>query len=553
MGCGGSKQCADTRSETLAHEAITSTSLPSKTEASLEATQQDVQVDESPQQQDSLAEDLLKLHGGILEKLAALGKHQHPGSDTVAAVAPEEDDRVPMRNRGVSLRFLMTIAEELRHLKRFDYDAGQFLNGGHTTDSMTDWREFSRARDPLCGKSCCLHTGTSFVETCIAAGITHDVFEQPFFGTMNTFVSYTWRGEGITLVNLIEAVRATLEEDNEAFDPSDCYMFVDVLVCAQHRGTRPKSMTCPNATDVAKFKEVIVNCQRLLLCCAPIGKPKVLSRVWCLFEIMSAIESGCQVLVALSAVDQRALADLLEDDFDNILKLFSGINSESAEATIKSDYDMVRNWILKALGPQGFAKLDETVADGLRTWLAGAALRLGNAKVDDNERKGRLIKDCAKLLLHLGKLDEAEMQFRNALKIFEKLYGETDLKVTGPWNGIASVLSNRGQHEEAASIQKKCVQIHFEHNDSSSKEAADLIHNLAGELDHLEDYEAAEENYRQAWKIYDENFGPKSSESAATINDLASTLESMKRYDEAEALFVLALEIGETKNGPVGT
>ena len=82
----------------------------------------------------------------ILETLAARGRQRHPDS-TVAVLAPEECDRVPMCERGVTLAFLQRMVVELTRLNRHDADAGQFLNGMHTTSSATDWKEFDRARD----------------------------------------------------------------------------------------------------------------------------------------------------------------------------------------------------------------------------------------------------------------------------------------------------------------------------------------------------------------------------------------------------------------------
>ena len=83
----------------------------------------------------------------ILKTLAARGQQRHPDSNTVAVLAPEEEDRVPMCLRGVTLVFLQRMVAELTKLNRHDADAGQFLNGMHTTSSATDWKEFDRARD----------------------------------------------------------------------------------------------------------------------------------------------------------------------------------------------------------------------------------------------------------------------------------------------------------------------------------------------------------------------------------------------------------------------
>lgn len=104
---------------------------------------------------------------------------------------------------------------------------------------------------------------------------------------MDTFVSYTWRGDGITLANLVTSVEETLVADPLVKYPEKAACFVDVFVCAQHRGVRPKSNSCPNATDVGKFEEVVSACTRLVLYCTPLTKPKALTRVWCLYEIMS--------------------------------------------------------------------------------------------------------------------------------------------------------------------------------------------------------------------------------------------------------------------------
>ena len=111
--------------------------------------------------------------------------------------------------------------------------------------------------------------------------------------------SYAWRGEGITLANLLAAVEEALAADPDVPKQDAVACFVDVFVCAQHRGKRPGSGTCPNATDVGKFEEVIDACPRLVLYATPLMQPKVMTRVWCLFEIMSAMKRGRPVLIAL--------------------------------------------------------------------------------------------------------------------------------------------------------------------------------------------------------------------------------------------------------------
>jgi hypothetical protein len=79
------------------------------------------------------------ISNGLFATLASISNHW--ADDKIAQVAPEEDARLPMLDRGVSLAFLRRIIDELTALGR-DIDAGQWLNGVHTTSSATDWKEF---------------------------------------------------------------------------------------------------------------------------------------------------------------------------------------------------------------------------------------------------------------------------------------------------------------------------------------------------------------------------------------------------------------------------
>lgn len=134
----------------------------------------------------------------VIETLARKSKRTHK-SDTKAAAAPEEVNRVPMLDRGVSITFLRAIVDELQMLasERGDEryavaDSGHFLNGVHTDPGALSIG-FTRARDPFCVKACTLPTGTSFVETCMDVGLTTDFEGKHFFGRITRFLSYAWQ------------------------------------------------------------------------------------------------------------------------------------------------------------------------------------------------------------------------------------------------------------------------------------------------------------------------------------------------------------------------
>jgi hypothetical protein len=119
-----------------------------------------------------------------------------------------------MIKRGVKLVMLRNLLSDLKELERDDINSGQFLNGIHTHDSATDYKEFSRDRDEYSGKACCLHTGLSFVETMMLAGMTKDpVTGEAYFADIDTFVSYTWRGPSASLGALVASVEDALFAD----------------------------------------------------------------------------------------------------------------------------------------------------------------------------------------------------------------------------------------------------------------------------------------------------------------------------------------------------
>ena len=96
--------------------------------------------------------------------------------------------------------------------------------------------------------------------------------------------------------------------------------------------------------------------------------------------------------------------------------------------------------MLEALGPDGFKKMDDLVADGLRAWLAGAALRAAGARAEEDDETSFLLYQCVRLLQHLGKYGEAEIVARRVLALDEKLYGDKSKIVAASLNWLAGIL-----------------------------------------------------------------------------------------------------------------
>ena len=80
----------------------------------------------------------------------------------------------------------------------------------------------------------------------------------------------------------------------------DCALFLDILVCAQHRSIRPDG-TNPNEIDVKKIDEVIRHdCNRTVFYGSPLTQPSAMAHAWCLYEIMATINHRKKCLWALA-------------------------------------------------------------------------------------------------------------------------------------------------------------------------------------------------------------------------------------------------------------
>jgi len=83
-----------------------------------------------------------------------------------------------------------------------------------------------------------------------------------------------------------------------------------------------------------------------------------------------------------------------------------------------------------------------------------------------------------------------------------------------------------------------------------SKEAANLLHNVASYLDDRARYQEAEPLYRHALVIKESVQGPEHPDTASTVHNLAILYWNRGRYEQAEPLFKRALVIKENALGP---
>ena len=144
-----------------------------------------------------------------------------------------------------------------------------------------------------------------------------------------------------------------------------------------------------------------------------------LTRVWCLWELLCAVEGRTKLQVVLSRAQVRAFEDVLVSDFDSIAASLSRVHARQSTAWLQSDRDTIFAAVEAGCG---FTELNATVHSLLRDWLAAAGCGTLD-KVPIRER-GTIVTKVAHLLSDQGRLPEAEPLYLEAVAARRETLGD---------------------------------------------------------------------------------------------------------------------------------
>ena len=206
-------------------------------------------------------------------------------------------------------------------------------------------------------------------------GFTAAADGSPYFAPVTHFVSHAWHASFPQLAATLELYAAGGDGGGaggtgtgSGVPASDAAWFLDIFAINQHV---PPWREDPPMSHGQVLKPAIVDCGRTVLILQPWEKPKSFTRVWCLFEIMSTLEEGATLDVALSASERERFVTTLVDDFDDIMKNISSIDARKAKATVLKDRDSIFRLIENgSFG--GFDALNDAVMGAIRSWLLEA-------------------------------------------------------------------------------------------------------------------------------------------------------------------------------------
>ena len=185
------------------------------------------------------------------------------------------------------------------------------------------------------------------------------------------------------------------------------------------------------------FKTAIASFGHVLAVIDPWDAPVPLTRAWCLWELLCAVEGNTRLEVTLSPAQAAAFATALTDDFDSIAASLSRVDARQSTAWVQSDKDTIFAAVEKGCG---FTQLNATVHGLLRDWLVESG-RAALGKVPKQERgTSALIESLATLLKDQGRLGEAEPLYLEALVARRETLGDRHPDTLGSINNVAILL-----------------------------------------------------------------------------------------------------------------
>jgi hypothetical protein len=122
----------------------------------------------------------------------------------------------------------------------------------------------------------------------------------------------------------------------------DVYYWLDVFAVNQHN--------VHSAAELPKLQNAITASRGMVVVLAPWEKPIALTRIWCLYEILTAMNTGTPVAVQMPPDQQDAFTAELARDFSAIRLRLCEIDSVNAHATQPADLRQIRKQIESTVG-----------------------------------------------------------------------------------------------------------------------------------------------------------------------------------------------------------
>jgi len=168
---------------------------------------------------------------------------------------------------------------------------------------------------------------------------------------------------------------------------------------------------------------------------------------------------------------------------------------------------------------------------------------------EEHPRYAASLNNLAELYRTMGRYDQAEPLYKQALVINKKALGEDHPDYATSLNNLALIFDSMGRYDQAEPLYKRALDIKGNTLGEEHPGYATSLHNLAGLYKSMGRYDQAEPLYKQALDIRKKTVGKEHPNYATSLNNLAALYRSMGRYDQAKLLYKHAAVIWKNTLG----
>lgn len=219
-------------------------------------------------------------------------------------------------------------------------------------------------------------------------------------GLATIMLSYTW---GYAVEDISDGLRQFCK--THQLNPRRTYCWICCLCINQHRvkEAQQQGQVVDFETFKNQFSESVRSIGRVVALMAPWRQPEYIKRVWCTFELFTAVglqDCDCKLMVTMPPRQFDDLKDALLNGsgIDEMWRTLAHLDVRQADASVQQDKDNILKLIENG---SGFHKMNSVVSEYLQEWVVQSceshlAERLQKGDISDA--------DAAQLCLHTGHL-----------------------------------------------------------------------------------------------------------------------------------------------------
>jgi hypothetical protein len=179
-------------------------------------------------------------------------------------------------------------------------------------------------------------------------------------GKATLFVSHVWK---MTAKDFFEVCLEEMAEDD--------YAWIDLYLHNQYQGAVSDIGDENSEYWIRKFGELIGGIKKVIAIVTNWEAPVMLTRIWCLFELNAAIETGADLRFVATAAERRDLSLNLNEKFQQLDRLVGNIEVRDCDAKRPHEIQDKSIFLAKLHGIED--AVNEKLRKEMRRWLVTSA------------------------------------------------------------------------------------------------------------------------------------------------------------------------------------